>query len=148
MSSARLRRQQKRAEKKGLLWSSDKSVRSAAWKAGFRAITLDSEPMALADFFNEGFSLDTIASFIPSKEEREATFREAWNAVIKAAELPEPSVGSESRPRKQVDIGTVGSTLPAQAIGMISPAQDQDQWKAWIVPALGLVAAFYLWRRK
>tara|TARA_R100000808_G_C2018295_1_gene67702 strand:- start:43 stop:489 length:447 start_codon:yes stop_codon:yes gene_type:complete len=147
MSSARLRRQQKRAEKKGLLWSSDKSVRSAAWKAGFRAITLDSEPMALADFFNEGFSLDTIASFIPSKEEREATFREAWNAVIKAAELPEPNVGTESRPRKQVDIGTVGSTLPAQAIGMISPAQDQDQWKAWIVPALGLVAAFYLWRR-
>ena len=147
MSSARLRRQQKRAEKKGLLWSSDKSVRSAAWKAGFRAITLDSEPMALADFFNEGFSLDTIASFIPSKEEREATFREAWTAGIKAAELPEPNVGTESRPRKQVDFGTVGSKLPKQTIGMIKPTADSEAWRAWVVPAIGLAAAFYLWRR-
>jgi len=148
MSSAKLRRQQKRAQKKGLLWSSDKSVRSAAWKAGFRAITLDSEPMALEDFRNEGFSLDTISSFLPSKEERERVFREAWNAVIRSAELPEPPTTPTQAPRKQVNIGTVGSKLPPQARDMMQPSADPEAWRAWVVPAIGLVAAFILWRRK
>jgi len=140
MNNAKLRRQKKRAKKKGLLWSADKSVRSAAWKAGFKAITLDSEPMALSDFFDEGFNLDTIASFLPSKEERESTFREAWNTVILESQKPKVTIGSTPRKNVFEEVTQGSSPKPFGQPGV--PKQKMPLW-IYGIP----VALFLLWRK-
>ncbi len=152
-AASKLRRQKRKAKRKGLLWSSSATTRAEAKRAGLRAI-LTTEAVQninfsdLEDFDVEDIGVEEVASFLSSKKEIDLAYREAWNAVIRASRVPESEPAAEApATRKQIDIGTVGSKLPKQTIGMMKPTADPEAWKAWVVPAIGLAAAFILWRR-
>ena len=155
MSSAKLERQKRKAQRKGLLWSNDAELRKVAGQAaimaviGEGALEWDELGSLVEDLFTSGFNpsqlIPTLLKSFPSREERNAAFAEAWNAVIQGGE--EPSQARETAKRRQVDFGTVGSKLPPQAREMMQPSTDPEAWRAWVVPAIGLVAAFILWRR-
>jgi hypothetical protein len=168
MSSAKERRQARRAAKKqafekatleayGLPWIDNDSRREACFQSGADAAKEVIDQKGLADMavfvkeFAKGIAnplgfVKFIREYNASDETKlaiEAAFKSAYlECFDRTREEPAPA------PRKQVDIGTVGSKLPAQTIGMMKPKTDPEAWKAWVVPAIGLVAAFILWRRK
>ena len=142
-------------EHAGLAWSDIKELRQDAWQAGINAV--EQSGLVDEDFMKDLRKIGTSFvtgrflrgtwkywQFVRDNRELLSFFGEAWNAVITGAPAPD---GPAEAPRKQVDFGTVGSKLPAQTIGMMKPTADPEAWKAWVVPAIGLAAAFYLWRR-
>ena len=156
-------------EAAGLTWSSNPDVRTAGLTGGFETIEdfgvfvaksgAKSAAAAIASaLVNPVAGLAVVVSITKDVKDAFSLFQRGYNQAVQVAnreiarqeraQQRSPETTTEGPSGKQVDLETVGSKLPAQTIGMISPGRDEEQWQAWIVPALGLVAAFYLWRRK
>ncbi len=164
MSTARERRKQKKVqafkaelEAFGLPWIEDEDLLKECMIAGTQASTDTWVAMSpsigeqLKAFFKGIADPSSFLKHLRKMSSGTPEQREAADAAFKAAYLQcfNRSQGTPAAPapRKQVDIGTVGSKLPKQTIGMMKPTADPEAWKAWVVPAIGLAAAFILWRR-
>ena len=153
--TAKERRQKKRAERKGLLWSDDQAVRLEANKAGFRAMLEASqigaaELQAIWSSFSADASLEDLwslgAQLAGSRKEKEAAYRQAWNEVVRSAQRIKKAVSPAPQPRAQVSMDKAGQ-LPEQIKSGLAQKQDEPQIPAWLIPAVGLALVVFLWRK-
>ena len=155
-------------EAAGLTWSSNPDVRTAGLFGGFETLEdfgllvaksgAKSAAAAIASaVINPVAGLAVVLSITKDVKDAFSLFQRGYNRAVQVAaremtrqeraQQRSPETTTERPSGKQVDIGTVGSKLPAQTIGMMKPTADPEAWKAWVVPAIGLAAAFILWRR-
>jgi hypothetical protein len=156
--TAKERRQKKRYQKKGLLWSDSEQVRADAWKAGFRSVAeaselSDAEKEQLWDSFwkdrNWAALTDLVSEFAGSTEAKEEAYRQGWNAVIRASRQVREQVEeaiTPAAPRKQVSMDKAGE-LPQAVKDRLAKQQEKSEVPAWLIPALGLALVVFLWRK-
>ena len=156
--TAKERRQKKKYQKKGLLWSDSEQVRADAWKAGFRSIAeaselSDAEQEQLWESFWEEGDWDDLTEMLSlmagSKEEKEKAYRQGWNAVIRASRQVREQVEeaiTPATPRKQVSMDKAGE-LPQAVKDRLAKQQEKTEVPAWLIPALGLALVVFLWRK-
>jgi len=133
------RRAKKWGAKKGLLWSDDESVRTAANAAGLLAMLKVKE--LTSEELLELRSPEDIVAANPSASDLEAAYVYAYNQVILASREPEAEPEPEA-PRAQVDIDQVGKALPWQAVAMTGGDKPATPWWMWAAPA-GLLFLFF-----
>jgi len=156
--TAKERRQKKQAERKGLLWSNDEAVRTAAMKAGWRSMLEASELSSndldrLWSSFSEEWSLSDLWEMLTlvagSRKDKEEAYRQGWNEVVRASrEIREQveEVITPAAPRKQVSMDKAGE-LPQAVKDRLAKQQEKPEVPAWLIPAIGLALVVFLWRK-
>jgi hypothetical protein len=156
--TAKERRQKKKAERKGLLWSDDPAVREAATEAAFRAMVeerrLTSEDVqTLWDTFKDDGLWDAlrlqVSNIWEDQNDADEAFRNAWNAVIRASREIQEQVEeaiTPAAPRKQVSMDKAAE-LPQAVKDRLAKQQEKPEVPAWLIPAIGLALVVFLWRK-
>ncbi len=151
----------KEFQKIGLPWIEDEDLRKECVGAGMTAsletwVAMSPSVGEQLKAFVKGISDPiSLVKHIRKMNKGTPAQRAASDAAFDAAYLqcfnrrrgtasPEASKQTEApAPRKQIDFGTVGSTLPPQSVAMMAP--KTSAMPPWVLPAFGLVAVAYVW---
>lgn len=156
--TAKERRQKKKFEKKGLLWSDNDQVMADAWKAGFRSMAEASElsqdeiEQLWSSLWEDGDWSDLwemLTLVAGSRKDKEEAYRQGWNAVIRASRQVREQVEeaiTPAAPRKQVSMDKAAE-LPQAVKDRLAKQQEKPEVPAWLIPAIGLALVVFLWRK-